>query len=174
MSQIVGRKLPQARIFSENFTPVSAECSDHLGNAAMHTMVFGNGNKSHMIVDGDIVYFGEAYPGTDEDATGWRITKQEDLSAGAGTDMVTKHAYVPASVYRGSYATLAALQAAIAVGTPGNTAFVEDLDHTFFWDYQALIPAWTDTGSATIIAEGPAVYSGFNHIFNDYATLLYA
>jgi hypothetical protein len=149
------------------------ESSDGNGNAALHTMIFGSGNKSHQIVDGDIIYVGEAAPGTDESAPGWRVTKQEDLSAGAGTDVVVTHAYLPPSVYRGSFPDLAALQAAIPAGDPGNSAFVEDVGHTFYWDY-IVTGDWADTGSAARIPTAPAKYSGFDHVFNNYADLLYA
>ena len=120
MSQLVGRKLPQSQIPSEDFIPVSAENTDHYGNAALYAMIFGSGNKSHQIVAGNIVYVGEAAPGSLETEAKWRVTKQEDLSAGAGTNIVVTHAYVPAA------------------------------------------------GAV------PAKYSGFDHIFNNYATLTYA
>ena len=173
MSQLAGRKLPQASPGNTDFTFATVENSDHLGNGALHTMVTGNGNKTHMIVDGDIIYMGEAYPGTADGSAGWRITKQEDLSAGAGTDIEVTHAYLPAAVYRGSFATLAALKTAIAIGDPGNSAFVVANGHTYYWDY-VTTNDWADTGSADAIPSGPAKYSGFDHIFTDYADLLYA
>ena len=122
MSQIVGRKLPQASIPAENFTAVAVEKTDHLGNAAMQTMIFGSGNRSRQITVGNTTYIGEAAPGSLYTEPKWRITRLVINVPGPGidADIETTHAYVPAA------------------------------------------------GAV------PARYSGFEHIFNNYATLVYA
>jgi hypothetical protein len=119
MSQLVGRLLPQPLVPTENFTPVSAEKTDHYGNAAMQSVIFGNGLTSKIVTVGNVTYIGEAAPGSLFTEPKWRVTRLEDVG-GAGTTFETKHAYVPASGVL------------------------------------------------------PAKYSGFDHIFNNYATLAYA
>jgi hypothetical protein len=117
MAQQVGRKMPQVGIPQQDYSPVSAEPTDAVGNAGAHSMIFGNPLGSKTVTVGDIAYIGECgRPGAATADPVWRMSRLEKLAD--GTEL--KHAYVPAA------------------------------------------------GAV------PAKYGGFDHVFDDYATLDYA
>ena len=95
MSQLVGRKLPQTPIDQQNWTPASAELTDHHGNAGIHTIAFGPKLTSYIdSTNPALMYFGDAASGTGAGVTGWCICRATIVAGG-----VSKYewAYVPAS-----------------------------------------------------------------------------
>lgn len=172
MAQIVGRKLPQAGIVNQNYSQISAEATDANGNIGLHTMIFGNPLGGAVYTVGDYLYAGDCgTPGAAEGDACWRVTRQY-TDPGTGDIKIT-HAYVPANVYKGSFANEAAIIAAHAVGEPGWNAYNEDTSTYWVWDPFAGPAAWVDTASAVAIVDSEALYAGFDHIMTSYATLNY-
>jgi hypothetical protein len=175
MSQLVGRKLPQKDIPGTGFIPVSAENSDGNGNAALHTMVLGGSNKSHSYVDNIdpaiVNYTGEAAAGTDEGRRGWRITKTTDVN-GDGAEVITTHAYTPARTDLGTFANIAAIEAAYPSAAPGDIATALDTGIVYIWDW-LWTQTWLPEGAPVQgIDDDPlelppvdAIYGGFDHYF---------
>ena len=178
MSQLAGRKLPQAQVGNTDISFVSAEQSDGNGNAALHAMILGGSNRSHSFTvnDGPVVisYNGEAAAGTDETQCGWRITKTTDV-LGDGTEVVTSHAYLPARADLGQFADLAAIQAAYPAALPGNTATALDTRIVYVFDY-IVTHDWQAVGSSPsgypiLMPPDVAKYGGFDHCFIDLVNL---
>ena len=76
---------------------------------------------------------------------------------------------IPANIYKGSYADEAAINAEYVTGEPGWNAYNEDT--ATFWTWTS--GAWVDSGSALAVSDSPARYSGFEHVFDDAASLVY-
>ena len=168
MSQIAGRRLPQAGAANQNFNFVAVANIDGQNNAGLATIAYGPNNTSY-IDDTDaaalkIWYYLDKAPDADPSKTVWRVCRATVVSPG-----VSKYewAYIPANVYKGSYADAAAINTAYAVGTPGWNAYNEDTATYWVWDPFAGPAAWVDTSSAVKTADSLGLFGGYDHAAAD-------